>query len=301
MLKMPIVENIESMFLNEGYATCRYRGCFDLAAKRRMLLFLKILKNVDAFSIEQARNLKIISNSLDAKPLLVGAQTRIEKLERGIIYERFDVPTVSGDTLEDLICNEIFPRIYRDRGGLYVEIDSDALKNARNKKGMTQEELAETVGINKKTVYEHERRSLRMLLSIAESLKSVLKEKIISDVELFSERREAHGKPYSGFEKTVFFELRRLGFETEFVRQTPFNSISKQRILLLSDVDSDKRKLKYRSIELKRFVSFIKKPALLITEKSEKTEFSGLPAIERSELREMDSGKELIKVARKKV
>lgn len=297
---MPLVENMERMFLEEGYATCRYRGCFDLAAKKRMLLFLKILKNVDAFSAEQARNLKIISNSLDAKPLLVGAQTRIEKLEKGIVYERFDVPAVSEDTLEDLICNEIFPRIYRDRGGLYVEIDSYALKSARNKKGMTQEELAETVGINKKTVYEHENNSLRMLLSIAESLESVLKEKIISDVELFSERREAHGAPSPGFEKTVSFELKRLGFETEFVRQTPFNAISKQETLILSDVDSDKRKLKYRSVELKRFVSFIKKPALLITEKSENLDY-GLPAVERSELREMDSGKELIKVARKKV
>lgn len=300
MLKMPLVENMERMFLEEGYSTCRYRGCFDLAAKKRMLLFLKILKNIDAFSAEQARNLKIICNSLDAKPLLVGAQTRIEKLERGIVYERFDMPAVSEDTLEDLICNEIFPRIYRDRGGLYVEIDSDALKSARNKKGMTQEELAEMVGINKKTVYEHENNSLRMLLSIAESLESVLKEKIISDVELFSERREAHGKPYSGFEKAVFFELKRLGFETDFVRQTPFNAVSKQETLILSDVDSNKRKLKYRSVELKRFVSFIKKPALLITEKSENLDY-GLPAVERSELREMDSGKELIKVARKKV
>ena len=300
MLKMPLVENMERMFQEEGYATCRYRGCFDLAAKKRMLLFLKILKNVDAFSAEQARNLKIISNSLDAKPLLVGAQTRIEKLEKGIVYERFDVPAISEDTLEDLICNEIFPRIYRDRGGLYVEIDSYALREARNKKGMTQEELAETVGINKKTVYEHENNSLRMLLSIAESLESVLKEKIISDVELFSERQEAHGKPYSGFEKTVSFELKRLGFETEFVRQTPFNAISRQETLILSDVDSDKRKLKYRSVELKRFVSFIKKPALLITEKSENLDY-GLPAVERNELREMDSGKELIKVAKKKV
>lgn len=299
MLKLPLVENMERMFLEEGYATCRYRGCFDLAAKKKMLLFLKILKNVDAFSAEQARNLKIISSSLDAKPLLVGAQTRTDKLERGIVYERFDVPTVSEDTLEDLVCNEIFPRVYRDKGGLYVEIDSCALKSARNKKGMTQEELAETVGINKKTVYEHENNSLRMLLSVAESLESVLKEKIITDIEPFFSR-EAHGAPSPGFEKTVSFELKRLGFETEFVRQTPFNAISKQETLILSDVDSDKRKLKYRSIELKRFVSFIKKPALLITEKSENLDF-GLPAVERSELREMDSGKELIKVARKKV
>lgn len=299
MHKMPLVDNIEKMFLEEGYATCRYHGCFDLAAKKRMLLFLKILKNIDSFSEEQARNLRVISNSLDAQPLLVGAQTRTEKLERGIVYERFDMPTVSEDTLEDLVCNEIFPRTYRDRGGLYVEIDSDALKSARNAKELTQEELAEMVGVNKKTIYEHESRNLRMLLSAAETLESVLKEKIIADVKIFSEKREVHGGPSSGFEKTISFELKRLGFETEFARQAPFNAVSRQETLILSNVERDKRKLKYRSEELGRFVSFIRKPALLITEKAENIDF-GLPAIERSELREMDSGKELIRVARKK-
>lgn len=300
MLKLPIVENVESMFLNEGYATCRYRGCFDLAAKKRMLLFLKILKNIDAFSNEQARNLKIISGSLEAKPLLVGAKTRREKLERGIVYERFEMPAVSEDTLEDLVCNEIFPRIYRDKGGLYVEIDSDALREARNKKNMTQEELAEAVGVSKKTIYEHESQRLRMMLSVAENLEEILKEKIITDIEPFAAQREKHGAPFSGFEKSVFLELRRLGFKTEFVRQTPFNAISRQEALILSDVDADKRRLKYRSAELKRFVSFIRKPALLITEMSENLDF-GLPAIERSELKEMDSGKELIRRAGKKV
>ncbi len=300
MLKLPLIEDMERMFLEEGYATCRYRGCFDLAAKKKMLLFLKILKNIDAFSAEQARNLRIISNSLDAKPLLVGAQTRREKLERGIVYERFDMPAVSESTLEDLVCNEIFPRVYRDKGGLYVEIDSGALRAARQGKDMTQEELAEIIGVNKKTIYEHEAKGLRMMLSIAENLEAILKEKIITDIEPFPAKREEHGAPSPGFEKTVSFELKRLGFETEFVRQTPFNAISKQETLILSDVDSNKRKLKYRSVELKRFVSFIRKPALLITEKSENLDY-GLPAVERSELREMDSGKELIRVARKKV
>lgn len=298
MLKMPLVENIEKMFHDEGYATCRYHGCFDLAAKKRMLLFLKILKNVDSFQFEQARNLKIICTGLDARPLLVGAQTRRERLERGIVYVRFDMPAISEATLEDLVCNGIFPRIYRDKGGVYVEIDSDALKTARNKKELTQEKLAEIVGVNKKTIYEHENRNLRMMLSTAEALESVLNEKITTGIELFSGKHEAHGKPSSGLEKIVFSELQRLGFETEFAKQTPFDVVAKEKTVLISDVENNRRRILYRATALKRFVSFLERPAIIITDKI-KIE-SELPLIERSELKELESGKELIRIARKK-
>jgi predicted transcriptional regulator len=52
-----------------------------------------------------------------------------------------------------MISQEIFPKIYRNRGGLYVEIDQEILRSTRKQKGLTQRELAEMVGINKKVIY----------------------------------------------------------------------------------------------------------------------------------------------------
>src|SRR4030042_1217430 len=65
--------------------------CFDIAAKKHVLLLLKTLLNVDSFQQEQAKNLKIVSNNLDAHPMIIGLQTRREKLEPGIVYERYDL------------------------------------------------------------------------------------------------------------------------------------------------------------------------------------------------------------------
>ena len=131
---MELKQQIKTFLEKNDYATCEYRGCFDIAAQKNVLLLLKTLLNVDSFQQEQARNLKIISNNLDAHPMIVGIQTRTEKLKPGIVYERYDLPTMSMKTFEDLICNSIYPKIYRDRGGLYVEIDSDVLKDSRKRK-----------------------------------------------------------------------------------------------------------------------------------------------------------------------
>jgi putative transcriptional regulator len=182
------------------YVTCEYKGCFDIAAKKDSLLLIKTLLNIDAFQREQAKNLKIIANNLDAHPFLIGIQTNREKLQPGIVYERFETPTVSLKTFEDLIVNSIFPTIYRDRGGLYVEIDSTILREVRKKKGLSQRELAEAIGINKKVVYEHEKKQLRMLLQIAEDLERILEKKIVKPIDVFK-KYEEHGYPKDFIEK----------------------------------------------------------------------------------------------------
>jgi len=287
-------------FLEESsYVTCEYHGCFDIAAKKELLLIIKVLLNVDAFQKEQAKNLKIIANNLDGYPMLIGLQTNREKLKTGIVYERFEMPTLSLETFKELICNKIFPKIYRDRGGLYVEIDSEVLKDARKGKSLTQRELAEAVGINKKVIYEHEKKQLRMLLEIAEKLEQILNKKIIKPTEIFK-KYEEHGQPTDLLEKNIGRNLEKLGFKTDFVKQSPLDMFAKEKALIVSDIEIDKRKMKKRAADLKDFINIVKKPALLITEKTKNEELLGIPLIERKELEDIE-GKELIKRARKAI
>lgn len=281
------------------YTTYEYSGCFNIAAKKDVLLFLKILLNIDSFQKEQAKNLKVISNNLDGYPMLIGIQTNREKLKTGIVYERFDIPTLSLETFEELICQSIFPKIYRDRGGLYVEIDSEVLKDARKKKTFTQRELAEAVGINKKVIYEHEKKQLRMLLEIAERLEQILNEKITKPTEFFR-KYEVQSYPKDVLEKNVGKNLRKLGFEIDFVKQSPLDVFAREKALIVSDIEVDKRKMKRRAADLKDFINIVKKPALLITEKAKNEELLGIPLIGRKELEEIER-KELIKRARKAI
>jgi len=296
---LDVKQEIQNFLENNDYTTCEYHGCFDIAAKKDVLLLLKTLLNIDSFQMEQAKNLKIISNNLDAHPFLIGIQTNREKLQYGVVYERFETPTVSLKTFEDLIANSIFPRIYRDRGGLYVEIDSAILREIRKKKGFTQRELAEAVGINKKVIYEHEKKQLRMLLEIAKSLEEVLNQRIIKPIEVFK-KYEAHGRPKDYIERGIGKHLERLGFKTDFVKQAPLDVFAKEKTLVLSDIEINKRKMIKHAASLKDFINVVKKPAVLITEKTKDEEISGIPVIERKELEEIDK-KDLIKRAKKAI
>ncbi len=299
MLKEPLLDRAVEVLENNDYATCRFSGCFDIAAKREWILFLKVLQNVDALQIDQAKNLKIISNNLDAHPLIIGLQTRRERLQRGVVYERFELPTVSMETFEGLIANEILPTIYRDRGGLYVDIDSAVLREVRRKKGLTQRELAEAVGINKKAIYEHEKKELRMMLSIAQRIENVLERKIIKNIDVSKLRFEEHGKPEDRLEAVVGRDLKKLGFQTDFVKQAPFDVFAREKVLIISDVEENKRKMLRRVTNLRNFIDLAKRPAVVITEKSKEDELSGIPVVKRKELEEFESGEELIKIAKK--
>jgi putative transcriptional regulator len=296
---LTVKQQVQSFLEQNDYATCEYKGCFDIAAQKNVLLLLKTLLNVDSFQLEQAKNLKIISNNLDAHPMIVGIQTRREKLKSGIVYERYDLPTVSLKTFEDLICNSIYPRIYRDRGGLYVEIDSDVLKDSRKRKGLTQRELAEAVGINKKVIYEHEKKKLRMLLIIAEKLEQILNKKIIKPTEVFK-KYEEHGYPKDRLEKVIGKNLEKIGFKTDFVKQSPFDVFAKEKALVISDIEMNRRKMIKHAADLKDFINVVKRPAVFITKDSKEEEIHGIPIVKKKELEEMDK-KELIKKAKKAI
>lgn len=296
---LDLKQQAKSFLEESNYATYEYHGCFDIAAKKDVLLFLKILLNVDAFQKEQAKNLKVISNNLNGYPMLIGIQTNREKLKAGIVYERFEMPTLSLKTFEELVCHGIFPRIYRDRGGLYVEIDSEILKEARKNRNLTQRELAEAVGINKKVIYEHEKKQLRMMLNIAEKLERMLNEKIIKSIGVLKKYDE-HGQPKNFLEKSIGKNLEHIGFKTDFVKQSPLDVFAKEKSLIVSDIEIDKRKMKRRATDLKDFINIVKKPALLITDKAKNDELLGIPLIERRELEDIER-KELIKRAKKAI
>jgi len=300
MIKGTLTDSATAVLEENGWVTARYHGCFDIAARKRQTILIKILQNIDALSEEQARNLRIIAESVEGSALLVGEQTRVEKLKEGVVYERYEIPTVNFATFERLITEGVMPSIYRDKGGLYVRIDSEALKEARGKSGLTQRELAEMVGVNKKAIYEHEQNSLRMALRIAEKLEDTLGKKLVKEIDLIRKIVAPEpGGPKDVLEKDVGGKLRRIGFEVKYVGAAPFDILAKEKALIVSDVEADKRRLLKRAPALRGFAAVTGKPALMITEKIRESELEGVPVIRRSELKEMERSSEVLRAARR--
>jgi len=287
-----LVNDIEEILEESGFRYCEYSGCFDIAARKSSMLLLKVLGNVDSFQEEQANNLKVISNTLDAKSFLVGLHTRREKLSDNIVYERFDVPTVNPTTLENILHGNI-PSVYRFRGGLFVEVDPVKLKQAREESGLSQSQLAEKVGITKKSVYEHESRKMGIVMENAVRIEKILETKVTLPVST-SEYKTEEQKPRSTFEASVSRNFRRMGFETGSVYQSPFNMIAAGEMMLLSDVEENQKKARKNIDHIEKFSKLSRKSAIIVTK--EEANFN-IPTVREGDLARMKS-KDLVKLVK---
>lgn len=278
-----LLHDIEEMLSDNGFAYCEYGGCFDIAARRESLFLVKVLGNIDSFQEEQASNLKILSRELEAKPVLVGLHTRRETLSNNIIYDRFDVPALTPKTFENIL-NGLFPEICRMRGGLFVEIDSEALREARKSAQMSQSELAGKVGITKKSVYEHESKKMKIVYKHALKLEKVLKVSMILPLDISADCH-AEADPRSVFEVKISRNFRKMGFETGSVYQSPFNMIIKEKgFVLLSGVEEVSKRIEKKIPYISEFSKLAGKSAVIITK--EEANFS-IPTIVESELGSM--------------
>jgi len=106
MNKDVLTARVADMLVQAGFITserCYVRPrSFDLAARRgTLLLLLKILSNIDGLNEKTAIEVRRLSKYLLGSPLLVGEKTRDHRLERGVVYFRYGVPTVNINTLAD--------------------------------------------------------------------------------------------------------------------------------------------------------------------------------------------------------
>ena len=283
MFRHQLVEEAVSILEENNYATQMYSGSFDIAAKEKNILILKVLLNVDSFLENHAKDLKIISHGLGANTVVIGKQTRFERLKEGVVYERFDIPTLSVETFRSIIENKIYPEVFRDRGGSYVRIDSEAMRAARKKKGLSQRELGEMLSVNKKTVYEHEKEELRMFLETARNLERVLDARLIRDDSLSRSYAE-HGNPKDRLESSVGKALQRIGFEADYAGSSPFDILARSDEIVLSTVIRKEKIFIRKAEQLNSFSELIRRPRIAIAENSRERDILGVPVIDRKDL-----------------
>ncbi len=286
---MQLIDKVEHILEKNDYDYSEYSGCFDIAARKREMLLLKVLDNIDSFQGEQSNNLKILSSHLEASPFLIGTHTRRENLVNNIIYERFGIFAMTTETLENIITNEM-PMLYRNKGGLFAEINPEKLRNARTTAGFSQSQLARKLGISKKSIYEHESRKMRAEYEIIKKMEQLIGN-VTDPVSMEASEAQVKSVPKEGFQKIVSRDMRRMGFETRFVSQSPFNIIAdSENFLIMSDAEELAQKVERNAPFLRGFANATKKPILAVT----KDELDiDIPSIAEHELRELETMGEL--------
>ncbi|ASJ13520.1 transcriptional regulator [Thermococcus thioreducens] len=299
-----LIRTVEAILRGTGYKTARmdFKGsCFDIVASRLLLLlFVKVATNIDTVTEEQAEDLKRLSKFFKASPLIVGLKTKNAELEEGVVYERFGIYALRPETLYDVLVENELPAIFAERGGFYVRINGALLRKLREKYGYSVNELAQLLGVSRKSLINYERGEQAVSLEVAIRLEELFDEPLAEPIDILHSTVEADLNviPESPLEREIFERLKGLGLGVVKVKKAPFNAVSKEdEFNILTGIDERKTRSTVKRAEMVTEVSrIINSDGVFILEKA-RTEIVGdVPLIPKERLEEVRDADELIEM-----
>jgi len=263
--------------------------CFDIVGRKdETLLIIKILSNVDAFSRENAEDMKVLADALKATPLLIGETSSSGPLETGIVYSRFKIPIISNETLGEHLLEEVPPFIFAAPGGLYVKIDGDLLKQIRETSGISLGTLAETTGVSRRTIQMYES-GMGAMIDAAMRLEEFLQVPIIEPIDPFEYKSSKKLEDYevpggSVTQSKALNRLLEIGFAITPVTKSPFEAISRSRqTIFLTGLGIDEEKLIQKAMIASEVSRISGKHSLIIVERERSAENIETTAVVTSE------------------
>ncbi len=208
---------------------CEARS-FDLAARREEITLLaKILHNIDGISEEVARSIKRAAFCLLASPIVVGERKSAFFLEDDVVYHRYGIPALNIHTLYDYFVEGVRPYVYSTTGGLYVNIDGEVMKCAREKKQLSLGDIAAELGVSRRSVSKYEDGEMSTTIDIALKLEEILDTKLIEALEFLKPEFENPLPPdesASSLERYILGVMEEIGFEIFRTAYAPFSAVS---------------------------------------------------------------------------
>lgn len=274
--------------------------CFDVVGRKaEMLLIIKILSNVDAFSRDNADEMKVLANALGASPVLIGERSSSGTLEPGIVYSRFGIPIISNETLADHVLESLPPFIFAAPGGLYVRLDSDLLKSIRESRGVSLGTLAETAGVSRRTIQMYES-GMGAMIDAAIRLEEFLGVPIISPVDPFEYRREEQNNEHelSGEMRTESIILNRLldiGFSVTPITRSPFDALTRNdKMIILTGLGNEDEKVIQKANIVSDISRLSGRHSVIIVERDRGLEnIRSTAVVTKDEIKKMDDQSEL--------
>ena len=277
--------------------------CFDVVGRKGdTLLIIKILSNVDAFSRENAEEMKVLAEMLHACPLLIGERSSSGLLEPGIVYSRFNIQIISNETLADHILENAPPFIFAAPGGLYVKLNNNLLREIREKEGISLGTLADVAGVSRRTIQMYET-GMGAMIDAALRLEEYLDTEIIETVNPFEYKYENKNREYelSGDQRSdskIFNHLLDMGFTVTPVVRSPFEALTRNKdVVILTGLDSEDEKLIQKAIIASDISRIVGKHSVIIVEKKRNVDnVESTAIVTKDELNKMDDKNELTDV-----
>jgi putative transcriptional regulator len=274
--------------------------CFDIVGRKKdSLLIIKILSNIDAFSRENADEMKILAEALGASPILIGERSSSGALEAGIVYSRFNISIISNETLAEHLLDEIPPFIFAAPGGLYVKLDSDLLKHLREKRGLSLGTLAETAGVSRRTIQMYET-GMSAMIDAAIRLEEFLNVPIIEAMDPFKYKNERKSEEFevSGTKRTdvqIFNVLLDLGCSVTPTTRSPFEALTRsEKMIILTGLGNEDERLMHKASIVSDISRISGQHSVIIVEhKGSVDKIQSTAIVTKDEIKKMDDQSEL--------
>jgi putative transcriptional regulator len=307
MSRSALVGNVTAMLSDAGFLVserCAIRPkSFDVAARRgKDVLLVKILGNIDSFDAQTGAEMRRLGTYLGATPLVIGLRTRDEELKPGVTYFRHGVPVLSPDTAMDLFVEEVPPLIYAAPGGLYVNIDSEVLEDAREDRDWSLGRLANELGVSRRTVSKYED-GMDASVEVATQLEELFEAPLTSPVEVLDgaeEVREDEPTPEDAAvdpeDEPIVAVLTRVGFDVHPTDRAPFKTVSEDENRE-GDMLTGHSELTKTAEKRARIMSSVgrvtRTRSVYVVDSASRDAVEGTALIEEAEMEEIDAADEL--------
>jgi len=309
-----VLLQINKLLSNYGFETSNIydRSCFDMVARREfLLLLLKVFINVDGLSNIHAQEIKKLAQTFLGSPLIVGLKSKTEPLEEDVVYERHGIPVIAPETLRNMVVDEVYPEVLADRGGYYVPIDGNVIKEIREKENLSLKDLANIAHVSRETIYKYEHGIVRACPETAMILEDILNIKITLSINLFKNPElipESDNEIVNDTQEPK--ELVKLGFGVINTQRTPFDAIARANFThsendntLLTNLEKKRNKqvLKKMAVNVKDLSDVTQSEAVFILENKRKMEcIEGIPVIHTWEMDEIENCREFLRILKEK-
>ena len=307
MSRSALVGNVTSMLEDAGFTVsdrCAIRPkSFDIAARRKKdVVLLKVLANVDAFGGQTGAEMRRLGEYLEATPMVIGLRTRNEDLKPGVVYFRHGVPVLSPDSAMDLFVEEVPPLIYAAPGGLYVNIDGELLSDVRSDREWSLGRLASELSVSRRTVSKYED-GMSASVDVAAELEEIFDRPLASPVSVLDGAEEVRdgvddpdepdADPDDAHLITV---LTRVGFDVHPTVRAPFKAVSEDEEgdrKMLTGHSEFNRTAEKRARIMSSVGHVTRTRSVYVVERARQESVEGTALIEREEMEDIDDAEEL--------
>jgi putative transcriptional regulator len=236
----------------------------------------------------------------------VGERTRKGKIEDDALYERFGIPAISCNTLQQALLHGVFPVVYAKRGGFYVHLNGDKIERERRRGSFSRGDMAESLGVTRRTIYEYERNEMDSTLETAFKLEELLKTSVTVPFNILSWNVEGGAVAEKGIVRSLDDELEEsvgkvlsdLGLKVMWSKGTPFDAITytqkKIDVVVTGVGHAAERKVQSRIEAVGSFSSIVRSLAMFVLDRPRSNVVKGVPVVSKDELESMDDASELL-------